>query len=90
MSSPHENVDKLGLAVKVNTIDEWLSGVRQNVVATARARSIKLDDWVILAVSSGTVRNGVSDSIKMELLSIPLRANIATHVDLVLLAGRRV
>ena len=67
------NVDKLqGLRSKVNTIDEWLSGdVRQNVISALEQGASKLDDWVILAVSSeGTVRNGVGDSIKMELLSI--------------------
>lgn len=67
------NVDKLqGLRTKVNTIDEWLSGdVRQNVISALEQGASKVDDWVILAVSSeGTVRNGVGDSIKMELLSI--------------------
>lgn len=67
------NVDKLqGLRTKVNTIDEWLSGdVRQNVISALEQGASKLNDWVIVAVSSeGTVRNGVGDSIKMELLSI--------------------
>ena len=67
------NVDKLqGLRSKVNTIDEWLSGdVRQNVISALEQGASKLNDWVIVAVSSeGTVRNGVGDSIKMELLSI--------------------
>lgn len=67
------NVDKLqGLRSKVNTIDEWLSGdVRQNVISALEQGASKLNDWIILAVSSeGTVRNGVGDSIKMELLSI--------------------
>ena len=67
------NVDKLqGLRTKVNTIDEWLSGdVRQNVISALEQGASKLNNWIILAVSSeGTVRNGVGDSIKMELLSI--------------------
>lgn len=67
------NVDKLqGLRTKVNTVDEWLSGdVRQDVISALEQGASKLNDWVILAVSSeGTVRNGVGDSIKMELLSI--------------------
>lgn len=67
------NVDKLqGLRSKVNTIDEWLSGdVRQNVISALEQGASKLNDWVVVAVSSeGTVRNGVGDSIKMELLSI--------------------
>lgn len=67
------NVDKLqGLRTKVNTVDEWLSGdVRQDVISALEQSASKLNDWVILAVSSeGTVRNGIGDSIKMELLSI--------------------
>lgn len=67
------NVDKLqGLRTKVNTVDEWLSGdVRQDVISALEQGASKLNDWVILAVSSeGTVRNSVGDSIKMELLSI--------------------
>lgn len=67
------NVDKLqGLRTKVNTVDEWLSGdVRQNVISALEQGASKLNDWIVLAVSSeGTVRNGVGDSIKMELLSI--------------------
>lgn len=67
------NVDKLqGLRTKVNTVDEWLSGdVRQDVISALEQGASKLNDWVILAVSSeGTVRNGIGDSIKMELLSI--------------------
>ncbi len=55
----------------MNTIDEWR---RATPAAVSLPRSskeqFKLDDWVILAVSSeGTVRNGVGDSIK-HLLSI--------------------
>ena len=67
------NVDKLqGHRTKVNTVDEWLSGdVRQDVISALEQGASKLNDWVILAVSSeGTVRNGIGDSIKMELLSI--------------------
>lgn len=67
------NVDKLqGLRTKVNTVDEWLSGdVRQDVISALEQGASKVNDWVILAVSSeGTVRNGIGDSIKMELLSI--------------------
>ena len=67
------NVDKLqGLRTKVNTVDEWLSGdVRQDVISALEQGASKINDWVILAVSSeGTIRNGIGDSIKMELLSI--------------------
>lgn len=67
------NVDKLqGLRSKINTVDEWLSGdVRQDVIAALEQGASKIQDWVVLAVSSeGTARNGVGDSIKMELMSI--------------------
>lgn len=67
------NIDKLqGLGCKVATIDEWLSGdVREDVVGAIEQGASKVDDWLIVATSSeGTVRNGVGDSIKMELMSI--------------------
>lgn len=67
------SVDKLqGLRSKINTVDEWLSGdVRQDVIAALEQGASKIRDWVVLAVSSeGTARNGVGDSIKMELMSI--------------------
>ena len=67
------NIDKLqGLGCKVATIDEWLSGdVREDVVGAIEQGASKVDDWLIVATSSeGTVRNGVGDTIKMELMSI--------------------
>lgn len=67
------SVDKLqGLRSKINSVDEWLSGdVRQDVIAALEQGASKIQDWVVLAVSSeGTARNGVGDSIKMELMSI--------------------
>jgi len=66
-------IDKLqGLRPKITTIDEWLSGdVREDVVGAVEQGASKLDDWVIVAISSeGTVRNGSGDTIKMELSSI--------------------
>lgn len=66
-------IDKLqGLRTKVNTIDEWLSGtIKEDVVGSLEQGSSKLDDYMIIAVSSeGTVRNGVGDSIKIELMEI--------------------
>ena len=67
------SVNKLqGLRPKVSTIDEWLSGdVREDVVGAIEQGASKLDDWVIVAISSeGTVRNGSGDTIKMELTDI--------------------
>ena len=65
--------DKLqGLRCKVATVDEWLSGdIREDVVGPIEQGASKLDNWLIVAMSSeGTVRNGPGDSIKMELMSI--------------------
>lgn len=67
------SINKLqGLRPKVSTIDEWLSGdVREDVVGAIEQGASKLDDYVIVAISSeGTVRNGSGDTIKMELKSI--------------------
>lgn len=67
------SIDKLqGLRPKVSTIDEWLSGdIREDVVGATEQGASKLDDYLIIAVSSeGTVRNGSGDTIKMELMDI--------------------
>lgn len=67
------SVDKLqGLRPKVSTVDEWLSGdIREDVIGAIEQGASKLDDYLILAMSSeGTVRNGAGDTIKMELMSI--------------------
>ena len=67
------SIDKIqGSRPKYTTIDEWLSGnTREDVVGAAEQGASKLDDWLIVATSSeGTVRNGVGDSIKMELMDI--------------------
>ena len=67
------SIDKLqGLRVKVATVDEWLSGdIREDVIGALEQGASKVDDYLIVAVSSeGTVRNGAGDTIKMELASI--------------------
>lgn len=66
-------VDKLqGLRCKVATVDEWLSGdTREDPFLAIEQGASKIQDYLIVGCSSeGTVRNGVGDSIKMELMSI--------------------
>lgn len=79
------SINKLqGLRPKVSTIDEWLSGdIREDVVGAIEQGASKLDDWVIVAISSeGTVRNGSGDTIKMELQDILKGEYIAPHVSI--------
>lgn len=79
------SIDKLqGLRTKYNTIDEWLScDIREDVVGTVEQGASKMNDWIILATSSeGTVRNGVGDTIKIELLSILKGEYIQPHVSI--------
>ena len=67
------SINKLqGLRTKIATVDEWLSGdIREDVVGAIEQGASKVDDYLILAMSSeGTVRNGSGDTIKMELLDI--------------------
>lgn len=67
------SIDKLqGMRCKYATVDEWLSGdVREDVIGAIEQGASKNDDYLIVATSSeGTVRNGVGDTIKMELMNI--------------------
>lgn len=67
------SIDKLqGMGTKINTVDEWLSGkVKEDVIGAIEQGASKIDDWMILATSSeGTTRNGVGDTIKLELQDI--------------------
>lgn len=67
------SIDKLqGARSKYNTVDEWLSGaIKEDVIEALQQGASKNKDYIILATSSeGTARNGVGDTIKMELLDI--------------------
>lgn len=73
------SINKLqGLRPFFTSVDEWLSGdTREDVIGAIEQGASKdqgaysSDEFVILAISSeGTVRNGVGDTVKMELMSI--------------------
>lgn len=79
------SINKLqGLRPKISTIDEWLSGdLREDVVGAVEQGASKLDDYLIIAISSeGTVRNGSGDTIKMELAEILKGEYLAPHVSI--------
>ena len=79
------NINKLqGLRCKVATVDEWLSGdIREDVIGAIEQGASKLDDYLIIAMSSeGTVRNGSGDTIKMELMEILKGEYINPHVSI--------
>lgn len=79
------NINKLqGLRTKIATVDEWLSGdIREDVIGAIEQGASKLDDYLIVAMSSeGTVRNGSGDTIKMELLEILKGEYINPHVSI--------
>lgn len=79
------SINKLqGLRPKVSTVDEWLSGdIREDIVGAVEQGASKLDDYLIIAISSeGTVRNGSGDTIKMELADILRGDYVAPHVSI--------
>ena len=79
------SINKLqGLRCKIATIDEWLSGdIREDVVGAIEQGAAKVDDYLIVAVSSeGTVRNGSGDTIKLELMDILKGEYYAPHVSI--------
>jgi phage terminase large subunit-like protein len=78
-------INKLqGLRTKIATVDEWLSGdLREDVIGAIEQGASKLDDYLIVAVSSeGTVRNGSGDTIKLELQDILKGEYQAPHVSI--------
>lgn len=79
------SINKLqGLRTKINTVDEWLSGdIREDVIGAIEQGASKIDDYLIVAMSSeGTVRNGAGDTIKMELMDILKGDYINPHVSI--------
>lgn len=78
-------INKLqGLRPKISTVDEWLSGdLREDVVGAIEQGASKLEDYLIVAISSeGTVRAGSGDTIKMELADILKGEYYAPHVSI--------
>lgn len=78
-------INKLqGLRPKVSSIDEWLSGdIREDVVGAIEQGASKMDDYLIIAISSeGTIRNASGDTIKMELASILKGEYEAPHISI--------
>lgn len=79
------SINKLqGLRCKIASIDEWLSGdINEDVVGAIEQGASKVDDYLILAISSeGTVRNGPGDTIKMELTKILKGEYYNPHVSI--------
>lgn len=79
------SINKLqGLRCKIASIDEWLSGdVREDVIGAIEQGASKVNDYLIVSVSSeGTVRNGSGDTIKMELMSILKGEYVNDHVSI--------
>lgn len=79
------SIEKLqGRRDKVATVDEWLScDIREDVIGAIEQGASKVDDYLIVAISSeGTVRNGAGDTIKMELMDILKGEYINPHVSI--------
>ena len=78
-------IDKLQTyRCKYVTVDEWLSGdIREDVISAVEQSASKIDDYLIIAMSSeGCVRNGPGDDIKMELKAILKGEYQAPHVSI--------
>lgn len=79
------SIDSLqGLRCKIATVDEWLSGdLKEDPIGAIEQGASKIDDYLIFAMSSeGTVRNGIGDSIKMELMDILKGEYVNPHVSI--------
>ena len=81
------SINKLqGLRVKYASLDEWLSGdIREDPIGALEQGAAKgnVPDYLIIAASSeGTVRNGIGDSIKIELMKILKGEYPAPHTSI--------
>ena len=79
------SIDKLqGMRCKIATVDEWLSAeIREDPIGAIEQGAAKNEDYLIIATSSeGTVRNGIGDTIKMELMSILKGEYVNPHVSI--------
>ena len=79
------SIDKLqGLRCKYASVDEWLSGeVKEDVIGAIEQGASKNDNYLIIATSSeGTARDGVGDTIKMELVDILEGRYFNPHVSI--------
>ena len=63
---------------------EWLSGdIKEDPIQAIEQGASKLDDYIIIATSSeGIVRNGIGDTMKMELMSILKGEYNAIHTSI--------
>ena len=79
------SIDKLqGMRCKIASVDEWLScDIREDPIGAIEQGASKNDDYLSIASSSeGTVRNGVGDSVKMELFKILRGEYVNPHVSI--------
>lgn len=78
-------IDKLqGYRNIYNTVDEWLScDINEDVIGALEQGASKEENyWIIATSSEGTVRNGVGDSMKMELMDILKGKYIAENISI--------
>lgn len=79
------SIEKIqGARPKISSVDEWLStDIREDPIGAIEQGASKLDDYLILAISSeGTVRSSVGDTIKMELIDILKGEYYNPHVSI--------
>lgn len=68
----------------ISSLDEWLScDTNEDVIGALEQAGSKSDDYLIIATSSeGTIRHGIGDTIKMELMDILKGEYNAPHVSI--------